>query len=58
MNSKRFSGMSIMNYSEMVCSAVQLGVSLDDIMTETRKFHGRDFSCRVEKVVKTMITFS
>lgn len=50
--------MSIMHYSEMVCSAVQLGVSLDDLMSETRKYHGNTFSNSVEKVVKTIITCS
>ena len=50
--------MSIMRYSEMVCSAVQLGVSLDEIICETRKFHGKDFTSRVEKVVKTIINFN
>lgn len=58
MHQKRFSGMSVMHYSEMVCSAVQLGVSLDDLMSETRKYHGHDFSNRVEKVVKTIISCS
>ncbi len=56
MSPKRFSGMSVMHYSEMVCSAVQLGVSLDDLMSETRKYHGNDFGNSVEKVVKTIIT--
>ncbi|MBN2160021.1 MAG: hypothetical protein JW807_11550 [Spirochaetes bacterium] len=55
MNPKRFSSMNIMKYSEFVCSAVQLGISFDDIISETRKFHGREFTSRVEKVVKTMI---
>jgi hypothetical protein len=58
MSPKRFSSMSIMRYSEMVCSAVKLGVSLDEIISETRKFHGKDFTNRVEKVVKTIISFS
>ncbi len=50
-------GMNIMNYSEIVCSAVRLGVSLDDLLKETRNYHGRDFGNRVEKVVKTILFF-
>lgn len=49
--------MSIMRYSEMVCNAVHLGVNFDEIISETRKYHGNEFSSRVEKVVKTLITF-
>lgn len=58
MHPKRFSSMSIMKYSEMVCSAVSLGVNFDDIICETRKFHGNEFTSRVERVVKTMIAFN
>lgn len=58
MHPKRHSGMSIMQYSEMVCSAVHLGVSLDDLMSETRKYHGNDFGNSVEKVVKTILICS
>jgi len=50
--------MSIMRYSEMVCNAVQLGVNLDDIISETRKYHGYEFTSKVEKVVKTLIAFN
>jgi hypothetical protein len=58
MQSKNHSSLNIMRYSEMVCNAVQHGVSLDDIINETRKYHGREFSNRIEKVVKTMIHFN
>jgi len=58
MSAQKFSSMNIMRYSEMVCSAVKLGVSLDEIISETRKFHGKDFTNRVEKVVKTIINFT
>jgi|MudIll2142460700_1097286.scaffolds.fasta_scaffold2573559_1 hypothetical protein len=58
MSPQKFSSMSIMHYSEMVCSAVKLGVSLDELISETRKFHGKDFTNRVEKVVKTIINFT
>jgi len=58
MHPKRFSSMSIMRYSEMVCNAVQLGVNLDDIISETRKYHGYEFTSKVEKVVKTLIAFN
>ncbi len=51
------SSMNIMNYSEMVCSAVRLGVCLDELLCETRKYHGREFGNRVEKVVKTILHF-
>jgi hypothetical protein len=57
MQTKNHSSFNIMRYSELVCNAVRHGVNLDDIMSETRKFHGRDFSNRIEKVVKTMIHF-
>ncbi len=57
MHPKRFTSMSIMRYSEMVCNAVHLGVNYDEIISETRKYHGNEFSSRVEKVVKTLITF-
>jgi len=57
MHPKRFTSMSIMKYSEMVCNAVHLGVNFDEIISETRKYHGNEFSSRVEKVVKTLITF-
>ncbi len=57
MHPKRFTSMSIMRYSEMVCNAVHLGVNFDDIISETRKYHGNEFTSRVEKVVKTLITF-
>lgn len=50
--------MSIMRYSEMVCNAVSLGVNFDDIICETRKYHGNEFTSRVEKVVKTLISFN
>lgn len=56
MHLKRFSSMSIMRYSEMVCNAVHLGVNFDDIICETRKYHGHEFTNRVEKVVKTLIS--
>ena len=55
MHTRKFSSMSIMRYSEFVCSAVRLGVSMDDIIHETNKHHGAEFSRSVEKVVKTMI---
>jgi hypothetical protein len=58
MHSKQYSSLNIMRYSELVCNAVKHGVSLDDIMSETRKYHGREFSNRIEKVVKTMIHFN
>ncbi len=58
MHPKRFSSTSIMKYSEMVCSAVSLGVNMDDIICETRKYHGNEFTNKVEKVVKTMIAFN
>ena len=48
--------MSIMRYSEMVCNAVHLGVNFDDIISETRKYHGCEFTNKVEKVVKTLIS--
>jgi hypothetical protein len=57
MQPRSHSNMNIMRYSEMVCSALQLGVNFDDLMSETRKYHGRDFSSRVEKVVKTLLHF-
>jgi hypothetical protein len=55
MHLRHSSGTNILRYSELVCSAVRLGVSLDDIMAETRRYHGREFSNNVEKVVKSMI---
>lgn len=57
MHPQQFSTMNVMRYSELVCDAVQLGVNLDDLLSETRKYHGRDFSNQIEKVVKTMIHF-
>ncbi|HOD15673.1 MAG TPA: hypothetical protein PLA65_13335 [Spirochaetota bacterium] len=57
MQTKNYSSFNIMRYSELVCNAVQHGVNFDDIMNETRKYHGREFSNRIEKVVKTMIHF-
>ncbi len=57
MQTKNHSSINIMRYSELVCNAVQAGVNFDDIMNETRKYHGREFSNRIEKVVKTMIHF-
>lgn len=57
MKPRRVNGMNIMSYSEMVCSAVRLGVSLDELLVETRIYHGRDFRNRVEKVVKTILNF-
>jgi len=57
MQSKNHSSINIMRYSELVCNAVRHGVNFDDIINETRKYHGRDFSNRIEKVVKTMIYF-
>jgi len=58
MNPKYYSSLNIMRYSELVCNAVSHGVNFDDIMNETRKYHGREFSNRIEKVVKTMIHFN
>ena len=57
MKPMRGTGINIMRYSEMVCSAVRLGVCLDDLLRETRNYHGRDFGNRVEMVVKTFLHF-
>lgn len=55
MRARKISSMNVMRYSEFVCSAVRLGVSMDDIICETRKHHGPEFSHSVEKVVKVLI---
>jgi hypothetical protein len=47
--------MKIKRYSKLVCSAVDLGVSLDDLIFETKKYHGMEFGNRVETAVKAMI---
>ena len=52
MRINRFSHASIKKYSELVRSAVRLGVSLDEIITETRKYHGMDFANRIENNIR------
>jgi len=54
MGSGKNSSKKVMLYSELFCSAVRLGVSFDDLISETRKFHGMEFGNRVEKIVKGM----
>ena len=58
MDAYRFSHKRISRYSELVCTAVRLGVSLDAIMAETRRYHGNDFSSAVEQSVKDMLSIS
>jgi hypothetical protein len=54
MQTGKISNMKLMRYSRLVYSAVELGVSLDDLISETRKYHGMEFGNRVEAAVKAM----
>jgi hypothetical protein len=44
-------------YSEFVRSAMRLGVNIDDLISETKKFHGIEFGDQVEKMVKGTAEF-
>jgi hypothetical protein len=57
MRTGKISNMKLMRYSRLVCSAVELGVSLDDIISETRRYHGMEFGNRVEATVKAMKSY-
>jgi hypothetical protein len=55
MHKRKFSNMNIKRYSELVRSAVLLGVNYDDIIAETRRYHGNEFGNKVEDAVRPML---
>ena len=40
-------------YKRMVAEAVELGVPMDDILFETRKYHGEEFATMIEQSIIT-----
>ncbi len=54
MRTGRISNRKLMHYSKLVCSAMELGVSFNDLISETRKYHGVEFGNRVEATVRDM----
>ncbi|MCL1911337.1 MAG: hypothetical protein FWG13_03945 [Leptospirales bacterium] len=47
----KMSRRAIRSYCRMVTKAADLGVPIDDIISETRKFHGETFT---EEVIKRL----
>jgi hypothetical protein len=54
MHARSISARKVRQYSDLVRSAARLGIDIDDLISETRKFHGIEFGDRVEKMVKGM----
>ena len=50
----KMSHRAIKSYCRMVTKAADLGVPIDDIISETRKFHGEIFTQEVVKRLHTI----
>jgi len=50
----KMSRRAIKSYCRMVTKAADLGVPVDDIINETRKFHGETFTQEVMKRLHTI----
>jgi hypothetical protein len=57
MRAGNISGRKVRLYSDLVRSAVRLGVNIEDLISETKKFHGTEFGNQVEKMVKGTVNF-
>jgi hypothetical protein len=51
----RFTKRQVISYSKLAATAVQHSVSLDEIIKETRRYHGDEFANAVESCVRTLI---
>lgn len=51
----RFTKRQVVSYSKLAATAVQHNVSLDEILQETRRYHGDDFANAVETCVRGLI---
>jgi hypothetical protein len=56
MDSKNtFTKRQVTRYSKWTAAAVRLNVPLEEILRETRSYHGDDFACAVETRVRDLI---
>ena len=55
MNEDAYSRKRFNRYCRMALSAVMLGVPLDDILAETSRYHGENFSVSVKQKLFEML---
>jgi hypothetical protein len=51
----RFTKRQVVSYSKLAATAVQHSVSLDEILQETRRYHGDEFAIAVENCIRGLI---
>jgi hypothetical protein len=57
MRAGNISGWKVRLYTDLARSAVRLGVNIEDLISETKKFHGIEFGNQVEKMMKGTADF-
>jgi len=50
----KFSKFHVKRYCQLISFAVKHGVPMDDIIMETRKYHGTEFTDLVEKEINRL----